>query len=126
MAGGIPKEVEEFISSSIVSIQQLDVLLLVSADEERAWTPAEVASTLKTNAEAAGACLRALAAAGLLTEAGGGFRYAPPAELRDVVAQLGLVYRTYKTRVIQLVFSRPVDPITTFADAFRLRRKDGD
>ena len=28
LAGGIPKEVEEFIRSTIVSIQQLDVLLL--------------------------------------------------------------------------------------------------
>ena len=124
MAGGIPREVEEFIRSTIVSIQQLDVLLLVSTDETREWTPEEAGSILKTNADAAGTCLRALAAAGLLTRRGESFRYTPAPEQRDVVVELALVYRTYKTRVIQMVYSRPVDAVSTFADAFRLRRKE--
>ncbi|HET8606016.1 MAG TPA: hypothetical protein VFL66_03200 [Gaiellaceae bacterium] len=124
MAGGIPQQVEEFIRSTIVSIQQLEVLLLVAADEARDWTPGDVSRTLKTNTEAAAACLGSLAAAGLVVPSGEGFRYAPPADLRPVVAELALVYRTYRTRVTRLVFSQPTDSIGGFADAFRLRKRD--
>ena len=57
------------------------------------------------------------------TDAPDAFRYAPiPPALDATLVQLAKDYAERRVTVITLIFSKPVDKLRTFADAFRLRK----
>jgi hypothetical protein len=121
---GVPAPVRGFISSHIVSVSQLEVLLLLRAAADKRWTAPEVARALVMQPEAAGGWLEDLASRGLAGETEHGYRYAPPnAELDEVVDALAESYANYRVAVIGLIFARPSERITSFADAFRIRKR---
>jgi hypothetical protein len=121
---GVPASVRGFIASHIVSVAQLDVLLLVRAAADKEWTASEVARALVTQPEAAAGWLRDLASRGLVSDNEGRYRYAPASsELDRVVDALAESYANYRVAVIGLIFARPSERITSFADAFRIRKK---
>ncbi|WP_240481198.1 hypothetical protein [Sandaracinus amylolyticus] len=107
-----------------MSVEQLEILLLLRGHAERDWNAEEVAKELRIASISAGNRLADLAARGLLTEASPGrFRYAPndPA-MHAAVEGLAKVYPERRVSVIEIIFSKPNDVIRTFADAFKLRR----
>jgi hypothetical protein len=121
---GVPPPVRRFIASHIVSVAQLEVLLLLRAAADKEWTAGEVARALVTQPEAADGWLDDLTARGLATQRGGRYRYAPAdAELDRSVDALAESYANYRVAVIGLIFSGPSDRVTRFADAFRIRRR---
>jgi hypothetical protein len=116
--------VQRFIASHIVSVAQLEVLLLLRAAADKDWTAPEVARALVTQPEAAAGWLSDLAERGLATEGGGRYRYAPPsADVERTVDALAESYAKYRVAVIGLIFGRPSERVTRLADAFRIRRK---
>ena len=120
---GIPAPVQRFIASHIVSVAQLEVLLLLRAAADKEWTATEVARALVTQSEAASGWLDDLNGRELATERGGRFRYAPPdAEVERTVDALAESYAKYRVAVIGLIFGRPSEGVTRLADAFRIRR----
>ena len=123
---GIAPAALELISRHIHSVEQLEVLLLCRAVPDKAWTPAEVARALVTGTDTASLRLVDLAERGLLrVEPGGakGYRYAPPNRRLDAsVDELAEAYATRRVTVIGLIFSKPDDAATAFADAFLFRR----
>jgi hypothetical protein len=120
---GVPASVRGFIASHIVSVAQLEVLLLVRAAADKEWTASEVARALVTQPEAAAGWLEDLRGRGLATESEGRYRYTPAsAELDQIVDALAESYATYRVAVIGLIFARPSERITSFADAFRIRK----
>lgn len=123
---GISQAVRALIVERIDSVVQLELLLLLQASPERAWTAAEVAQELRIEPSWATGQLGELAARGLLApapDAPGAYRYAPhPPELDATVVQLSKDYAERRVTVITLIFSKPVDKLRTFADAFRLRK----
>lgn len=120
---GIPAPVQRFIASHIVSVAQLEVLLLLRAAADKEWTATEVARALVTQSEAASGWLDDLNGRELATESGGRFRYAPPdAEVERTVDALAESYAKYRVAVIGLIFGRPSEGVTRLADAFRIRR----
>jgi hypothetical protein len=124
--GGIPPEVQRFIAENIDAADQLDILLLLYRNRERTFTALEVAQAVFTVASAATLRLEALVARGLLSSTGTAdpaYRYAPVSEeLARQADQLAAVYQANRVGVIQLLFSRPPDPLQTFADAFRFKK----
>ncbi|UJR81700.1 ArsR family transcriptional regulator [Sandaracinus amylolyticus] len=121
---GIPDDVFRFLVEHIVSVEQLEILLLLRAQAGRDWNAEEVAKELRVAAISAGNRLTDLAARGLLSEVSPGrFRYAPgdPA-MQAAVEGLAKVYPERRVSVIEIIFSKPNDVIRTFADAFKLRR----
>jgi hypothetical protein len=121
---GVPASVRGFIASHIVSVAQLEVLLLVRAAADKEWTASEVARALVTQPEAAAGWLEDLRTRGLATESEGRYRYRPAsAELDQIVDALAESYATYRVAVIGLIFARPSERITSFADAFRIRKR---
>ena len=121
---GVPSPVRRFIASNIVSVAQLEVLLLLRAAADKEWTADEVARALVTQPEAAAGWLEDLTERGLASEQGGSYRYAPSSgEVERTVDALAASYASYRVAVISLIFSRPSERITLFADAFRVRRK---
>jgi hypothetical protein len=116
--------VRRFIASHIVSVAQLEVLLLLRAAADKEWTAGEVARALVTQPEAAAGWLQDLHGRGLATESGDRYRYAPSGgEEERTVDALAESYAKYRVAVIGLIFGRPSEGVTRLADAFRIRRR---
>lgn len=124
----LPDDVIRFVVTHIHSVQQLEVLLLVRSRASRAVTADDVSSELRTSHDAATSCLRDLVKRSILREsAPAKFEYAPAEDaVRAAVDSLALLYPSRRYSVIELIFSRPVDPIRAFADAFRVRKDEGE
>lgn len=120
---GIPQDVQALIASSIDSVEQLEVLLLLHGSGGRQWRAPDVSAALSTNDQSAARCLASLAASGLLHADGEIYRYDPQPELRGAVDTLARIYSRYRVRIIQLIFASPSGNVQSFADAFRIRRK---
>jgi hypothetical protein len=122
----IPANVQALIAAHISSVVQLELLLLLHAQPDRDRTPTDISKELRVDAGWVAGQLRALCAAGLLvcTETPApSFRYWPARpDLKDAVDGLAQAYAKRRVTVIGLIFSKPVDPIRSFTDAFRLRK----
>jgi hypothetical protein len=122
MASGVPNDVERFLRTAITSVQQLEVLLLLREERNRAWTAADVGARLRTHAGAAGNYLESLQLLGLASGEGGAYRY-DPGRRGKLVDRLAELYPTYRTRIVGLIYSQANENVEAFADAFRLRRR---
>lgn len=123
----IPPHVRAFITEYVDSVMQLEALLLVASQPQREWAAADLAQELRIDPAWVGTQLAGMAAQGLLDPAGGGsptrFRYHPrTADLGQAVADLGQAYADRRVTVISLIFSKPVDKLRSFADAFKIRK----
>ena len=122
--------VQAFITERIDSVMQLELLLLLAARADRASTPADLAGELRIDPVWVDSQLREMAGHGLLEVADGPppqFRYRPrTAELARTVADLAQAYADRRVTVIGWIFSKPVDKLRSFADAFRLRKDRPD
>lgn len=125
----LPDDVKKLIADHIVSVEQLEVLLLLHAEAGREWSAKTVADQIRTSESSAATRLADLRARGFLDEAGGSpttYRYAPaPKRARDVDL-LAQVYAQKRYTVIDLIFSKPIDNLRVYADAFRFRKDDSD
>lgn len=126
----LPEDVRRFIADHIESVEQLEILLLLHHHGGRVWTAESVARELRIAPISAGERLEDLARASIVSRMQGTpveYRYAPGSPNLDAaVAGLATAYSERRVTVINLIFSKPVDKIRTFADAFRLRRDDDD
>lgn len=122
--------VRRLIAEDIDSVEQLEILLLLFQHPERTWTAESVARELRVSALSAGERLEDLTYDGLVVRVDGSegeYRYGPETPSRDeAVRGLATAYSERRVTVINLIFSKPVDKIRTFADAFRLRKKGDD
>jgi hypothetical protein len=127
---GLPPRVQRFITTHIDSLEKLEVLLLLRARAEREWTASSVSMELRITELSATARLADLAARGLLVGNGAtppSYRFSP-SDTEDVqaVAELATVYGAKRVSVISFIFSRPLDRVRGFAEAFVLKKdKDG-
>ena len=122
----IPDEVRRLIAERIATAEMLEILLLLERDPQRGWTADEISRQVFTVPAAAIGSLEGLVAQGLAASDGAAnptYRYDPAtADLRRQVSALAQAYRASRVAVIQLVFTKPADPLRSFADAFRVRR----
>ena len=127
---GITPQARALIADHIESVMQLELLLLLSDRRDRVWTADDVAHEMRIDPVWTAAQLQGLAGRGLVEAMSGSptqFRYAPRApELDQAVADLAKAYADRRVTVIGLIFSKPVDKIRSFADAFRLRKDPSD
>ena len=120
------KEAQSFIADHVTSAEQLEVLLLLHGNPGTDFTAAEVSQRVYTVPAAATLRLEELVAAGLLQSDRASdprYRYAPQsARLGERVDALARAYRADRVGVIRFIFAKPVDPLRSFADAFRLKK----
>ncbi|ADO75326.1 hypothetical protein [Stigmatella aurantiaca] len=122
----IPPRVQRFIATHIDSIEKLEILLLLRAHTSREWTAKAVSLELRITEASAVARLKDLSARRLLME----FETSPPtyryhpATVEDAqdIAELQATYSLRRVSVISFIFSKPLDRVRGFADAFRLKR----
>lgn len=124
----LPDEVIRFITESIESVEQLEILLLLHRQSGRAWSAEAVAKELRIAAKSAGERMEEMVHDGLLVRRGGSpeeYQYGPetPA-LEERVRGLAAEYAMRRVTVVNLIYSKPVDKIRTFAAAFRFGKDD--
>ena len=127
---GIPPEVRAFLADNIDSVVQLEALLLLHGNPDRAFTPEELSRELRIDPAWSEPNLRQLCGRHILVceeSPDARFRYAPQAnELRRTIDALAGCYATRRVSVIAQIFSKPPSPLQHFADAFRLRKEKPD
>lgn len=126
MSDAFPEEIRQFLAEHISSVAQLEVLLLLRGEPDRAWTADEVSTALATTSEMATEQLSDLQNRGLVASTAGNspaWQYKPAtAELDERVGRLDQTYNERRVAVITVIYSQPLDKVRTFADAFRLRK----
>ena len=126
----IPNHVRAFVTEHVDSVLQLELLLLLRSDAGRRWSAAELAQELRIDAAWAAGQLDELCRHGLLHCEPADrptYRFAPKSpDLDRTVADLAEAYAHRRVTVIGLIFSKPIEKLRTFADAFRIRKDDKD
>ena len=120
----LPPSVTQLLAQHIQSLEQLEVLLLLRSQPQRAWTVAEVFEVVRSSPASIAARLQKFTAEAFLIEEKGAFRYAPKDQnVAAAVEQTATCYQTSRVRVIEAIFAPPTDPVQSFADAFKLRKE---
>lgn len=119
----LPERVLTFLRSQIFSASQLDVLLHVRAAGGSAVTAADVSRELRLPVGSIVPWLDAFVSRGLLAREGDAYRYAPVDDTVDGdLTAVAEVYARRPVSVTRRIYGSGEDPLTRFADAFRLRR----
>ena len=104
----LPKHVRDLIERHIDSVQQVEILVLLRGQSDNAWHPADVSRALHI---APGPCrtwLEQFAAAGLVTDAGMGFRHGAAKRVsRIAVDDLVDLYPRRRLSVIDAIYNKP-------------------
>jgi hypothetical protein len=111
-----------FVRRSLKSVWALELLLLLRASPDRAWTTAELVGELRANDSLVSRILDDFRRHGLVGGEGG-WRYladAPDATLCD---QIEALYRERPMTLIKAI-STPPDRLQALADAFRIKKGD--
>lgn len=120
-------DIQRFIAENISSVAQLEVLLLLKAHPQQSWNADEVATALYAGSTLLADELAAWRSRGLLEVAPDrpdAYRFAPRTpDMAAVVETLEEAYKNRRVSVITAIYSKPVDKIRTFADAFRIRKE---
>jgi DNA-binding MarR family transcriptional regulator len=124
MPDDFPDDVKEFIGKNIHSIAQLEVLLMLQKQPERTWTVDEITSRLYLQSEMVAHLLNDIVQRGFAVEGQGQYRYQPASDAdNELVERLNRVYQERRVAVTTEIFSKPIDFVKAFADAFRLRKE---
>lgn len=128
MSDGFPEDVKQFLDQRIESLAQLEMLLLLRGQPAREWNASEVAAAMYWTADRCAGQLVDLERRGFLVctdSAEGRYRYQPAdAETGRLMGELAKLYQERRVAVITLIYSKPIDRVQTFADAFRLRKEE--
>lgn len=124
--GDIPLEVRRFLREYIDSLVQLEVLLLLQSRPDSESTVDEVNRELNIGIELVRKQLADLHERGLIAlaqDADEKYRYDPETtELAAAVTALAKCYKERRVSVTSFLYSRPLDDVRQFADAFKIRK----
>ncbi|MEX2168662.1 MAG: hypothetical protein WD851_05100 [Pirellulales bacterium] len=128
MLDDFPANLKDFIARHIESVAQMEALFLLRRDAGRQWSSDELSKSLYITNNMGDAMLLDLERRGFLVrekDSTTTYRYQPVDPGADsLIAKLGDIYQERRVAVITQIYSRPVDKVQTFADAFRLRREE--
>ena len=122
---GIPEDVRRFVADEIHSVEQLEILLRLHRQPSEWWTAERMADELRTSRASVAGRLEGMTARGLLELQAEGqlYRYRPTKpETERIVQMLDRLYNERRVTMITLIFSKPLDSIRDFSDAFRIRK----
>jgi hypothetical protein len=123
----IPHSTRDFIARHIRSVEQLEILLLITRQPDVAWSIQSVYDSILSTPQSVERWLEELARAGLVEKAAGPpatYRSGTNKSLRGEVALLDQLYRTASVRVIEAIYKRDTSAAQSFADAFKIKKPD--
>lgn len=120
----LDRELISFLESRVPTVEHLEVLLLVSSSPEHWWTVRAVNDLLRSREESIGSRLKELCEQGLLDKEpdGESYRLKEEPALNDLMQQLRAAYKTFRVRVIEIIYAPKRSPLTEFSRAFELKR----
>lgn len=123
MASRLPEELKLFIARHVETVGQLEVLLLLYRDADRAWQLPELTRELRGNRDSIARWLGMWRAHGLVLVEDGHFRYqASSPELHRCAGDLAKAYLTSPEAVIEHIYHRPNPQLQDFVRAFEIRK----
>ena len=125
---GIPQRLRTFLDVHFDSVEQIEVLLLLSQHPDRFWTASEVDNELRSSPTVLLRRLNSLHKIGALERAADAtprFRFNPNStEIQEQIQELLDHYRLRRSAIIELIYSRPRRALQSFVDAFKLSNKE--
>jgi hypothetical protein len=120
-------EVKQFIVQNVESVAQLEALVLLRQDRERLWDGTGIAKSLYIPAQMGVGLLAELQRRGFVrvsTQDSAKYSYYVADDPLDrLVGEVIAAYRDRRVAVTSLIYSKPLNKVQTFADAFRLRKE---
>jgi DNA-binding transcriptional ArsR family regulator len=112
------------VESCLDSVWSLELLLLLHLQPDRRWATPELVTELRSSELVVSQSISCLLNAGLLIdERDGTVRYASVStDLAAFVEKLAHEYRTRPNQIRRMIVSRSNTKLTSFSDAFLLRR----
>jgi hypothetical protein len=127
MPSELPESLLQFVRTCIPTYQSAEVLLFLSANPDRDFSPAEVVASMRPIVVTASAIAEYAAhftAKGLLTEQDHRYRYQPSPEFERNIAELAHAYNHRPVTLIAAIYRITDSKIQSFADAFKLRKDE--
>jgi hypothetical protein len=120
----LPAGVDRFLRSTVRSIWELELLLLLQRQRARLWTADELVRDLRASMLIVGDALDALQKAGLVSRnASDQYQYWPiTPELDRLVDEVAAAYASSPVAVTEAILSAPSSSVRTFADAFKIKK----
>lgn len=120
----LPAAVDRFLRSSIRSIWDLELLLLLHAQRARLWTVDDLVRELRASILIVADALGALQKAGVVSKTGSdAYQFWPISpELDRLVAEVASAYASAPAAVTETILSAPSANIRIFADAFKIKK----
>jgi hypothetical protein len=124
----IPQDIARFMRANIESLEQLELLRVLSEDPTKEWQPEPLGREAQANPQAAASHLAALSSRGLLTIITRGsetlYRHGCGSPgLDKMLSRLLQLYKERPVTMIRLVYTQATDRLRAFADAFRVRKE---
>ncbi|WP_044246280.1 hypothetical protein [Chondromyces apiculatus] len=115
----------------VSSIELLEVLLLLRQSADKEWRAEDVARVIGSSMMSIRDRLANLSARNLVAAREGSddiwYRYAPEEDLARVIEEVAALYKERRLTVINMIYARQAaGDIESFADAFRIFKKEGD
>jgi hypothetical protein len=122
----IPEDIRQFIFACIDSVEQIEVLALLHDHPEKEWSNLSMSQELRSTEGSVEKRLLGLSERRvILPISTPTFHYEPQSEeIRQTVTELMGIYRLRPYRVMELIFTKPVNAMQSFADAFRFKKED--
>ena len=126
MTDDFPLELKQFIAQHVESLAQLEALLILRQDSQTPWKSGNLCKRLYISPDMCEGILVDLIRRGFAERtAEGAVQYRPPSDDADrLLAGLAAIYQERRVAVITEIYSKPVNKVQTFADAFRLRKEE--
>ena len=104
----LPDHLRHFIASQINSVEQLEILLVVSESPSRSWTAQSVFKIIQSNENSIASKLQLMKRQGLVKEGEKDtFRFSPASdEIAQSVEALKEAYKISRVSIIEALFSR--------------------
>lgn len=123
-------DVVNFIYDNIVSVEQLEILLLLHGQSDKEWTADEVSDQIRTSLASVRSRMAFFSNLRIFssrTAANVTFRYAPSTTaLASTIDAVSHAYKERRVSVIALIYSERQKSIRAFSDAFRLNQEKSD
>ena len=124
MPDDLPAELKQFINQHIESLAQLEVLLYLRQHADRHLHSNEIANRLALTAEMSRVILVDLARRGFATHVEGRFHYQTSENFGRLIELLENAYRERRVTVTSQIYSKPLENMKSFSDAFRFRKEE--
>ncbi|MBA3480865.1 MAG: hypothetical protein H0T51_03525 [Pirellulales bacterium] len=126
MTDDFPLELKQFIAQHVESLAQLEALLILRQDAQTPWKSADLCQRLYISPDMCEGILVDLIRRGFAERTpASAVQYRPPSSDADrLLADLAAIYQERRVAVITEIYSKPVNKVQTFADAFRLRKEE--